>query len=82
MHIALHVKYQLFLSNFDKTLIFSTDFLKKYSNIRFHGNPPSRSCFMQAGKQTDRQTVGWTDGPDEANIRFQQLCRTRPKTVL
>jgi hypothetical protein len=34
MYISLYVDYQLFLSGFSKTLIFSTDFQKKKSQIR------------------------------------------------
>ena len=41
IHIGLHVKYLLFLSDFNVTLIFLTDFFK-YSNIKFHKNPSSR----------------------------------------
>jgi hypothetical protein len=46
MYICLHRKYPLFLSNFNETLGFSTDFSKKYSNIKFHENPSSGSCVV------------------------------------
>ena len=38
MYVRIHVKYLLFLSDFNETWIFSTYF-KKYSNINFHENP-------------------------------------------
>ena len=36
MYIGLHEKYPLFWSDFNKFLIFATDFLKKYLNVKFH----------------------------------------------
>jgi len=33
MHIGLHIKYPLFLPDFNETRIFSTDFRKKYTQI-------------------------------------------------
>ena len=50
---------------FHTTGIFSTDFLKKNSNIKFHENPSSES----------RVVPYWQTGKyDEANIRFSQFC--------
>jgi hypothetical protein len=40
MQIDLDVKCPLFLPDFNKTLIFPTDF-RKYANIKFHKNPSS-----------------------------------------
>ena len=40
--ICLHVKDPLFLSDFNNSLTFSTDF-RKILNIRFHENPSSGS---------------------------------------
>ena len=43
MYIGLHVKYPLFLSDFDETWIFWADFQKKSENIKFYANPSSGS---------------------------------------
>jgi hypothetical protein len=42
-YIGLHVKYSLFLSAFNVSWIFSTDFQKKSSNTKFYENPFSWS---------------------------------------
>jgi len=47
MYIDLHVKYSLFLSDFNETWIFSI--FKKYSNIKFHENPSSGSQVVPCG---------------------------------
>jgi len=44
--------------------------LEKYSNIKFLKNPFSGSRIFPCG-QTDKQT----EGHDEANVRFSQLCK-------
>jgi hypothetical protein len=61
MYIGLHVKYSLFVSDFDETYIFWADFLKvlkyqiSWKSLQYE---PSFSCLLEGG----------TD--DEANIRF------------
>jgi hypothetical protein len=56
----LHLKYPLFLSDFNKTWILSTDFQKKKKiNTNFHQNPSIGSRVVpwgQRDRQTDRQT--------------------------
>ena len=61
-YIDLHVKHQLFLSDFDETCIFSTE---NPSNIEFQ-----KICPVGAdlATRTDRQTEGQTY--DEANSLY------------
>ena len=63
--IGLHVKHPLFMSDFYKNWIFSTDFLKI---LRFHENPSRRSQVVLC-RQQDRQT----DGQDKASSHFSQF---------
>jgi len=63
MYIGLHVKYPLFLTDFDEPRIFSTEFRKKknYSNVKFYANPSSGSRVVPCGQ---------TDINDKANRLF------------
>ena len=61
MFIGLHVKYPLFLSDCNETLIFTI--FEKYSNVLFHVNPPNRNRFVRC-----RRTH------DEVNSRFPPFC--------
>jgi len=49
MFFGLHVKYPLFLSDFNQTLYFSTDF-PKILHIKFHENAPSGSPGVPCGR--------------------------------
>ena len=77
MYIGRHVKYPLFLSDFNETGIISTGF-KKYTHItKLHENPSSRSgvdSYEQKDARTERRTDRHTDRHDEANRRFWQFC--------
>jgi hypothetical protein len=68
---GLSVKYQLFLSDFNKTWIFSTILQKmlKY-NISWKSELWEPRCSMW----TEGLTDSLTDGQDEANSRFSQFC--------
>ena len=66
MYITFHVKYPLFLSDFNETFSFSAGFRKvvKYQ-ISLTPRPVGTELF-----HTDR----WTDTQDEANSRFSPFC--------
>jgi hypothetical protein len=50
MSKRLHVKYPLFLSGFNETSNFSTDFRKKSTNIKFYQDPSSGKHFIPCGR--------------------------------
>jgi hypothetical protein len=61
MYIVFHVKYRLFLSNFNETWIFSTD-LKNSQISNFMKLCPVVPC-------------GWLERHDEANHSSSQFCK-------
>ena len=60
MYARLHVKYHLFLSDFNAGQIF-----EKYSNVRFHENPSNGSRVVPCGR---------TDRHDEPICHFSKFC--------
>jgi len=52
MYIGLHVKYPLFLSDFNEIRVFSNG-VEKSPDIKFHKNPSSGSRVVPCGR-TDR----------------------------
>jgi hypothetical protein len=52
MYIGHHVKYPLFMSDFNDTLTFSTEFRQKTQDIKFNENPSSDRRVFPCG-QTD-----------------------------
>jgi hypothetical protein len=67
---TVRVKYPLFLSDLNEILILFDRFFEKYSNIKFHKNPSSRSRVVPWGENDGR-----TDTHDEGNIRFSKFCK-------
>jgi len=59
MYIGLHVKYLLFLSDFNETSIFLWQTFGKSSNIKFHGNSSSGPELFHVHNY--RQTDRWMD---------------------
>jgi hypothetical protein len=72
----LHVKYPLFFANFIVTWIFSMDFRKKSSNIKFHQNPSSGSRAVPCGRK-DRHFRNFANAPKKfllpATVRLHTL---------
>jgi hypothetical protein len=63
----LIVKYQLFLSDFNETWIFSTDFRKKLNyQIAAKSVQRESSCFMR--------TAGQTEGHDGTIVAFRNFA--------
>ena len=85
MYNSLHVKYLLFLSDFNKTSIFWTFFLeKKILNVKFNRNPSSCSRIVPCG-----QADGWTyitklgvAFRNFANAPKNALKRRRPVVII
>ena len=70
MYIGLHVKYPLFLSDFNETLIFLADFRNILNyNILWKSAHRKLSCPVR------------TDRHDETDDRFFEILRTRMKAV-
>jgi len=68
MYIGLHVKYRLFLSDFNKIWIFSTDFRKKYHISNFMNIRIVEAELFHADGQMDRHY--------EANSCFSPFCES------
>ena len=71
MYIGFHVKYPLFLSDFNETGIFSTDFEKTQRSNFMKIRPMEAELF-----NADGWTDGRTDRNDENNSRFSQFCES------
>jgi hypothetical protein len=56
MYVSLHVKYPLFLSDFNETS-FLAIFFKKCASIKFHENPSSGSRVVPSGQKDGHETV-------------------------
>jgi len=84
MHKLLHVKYLLFLSGFNDTRIFSTDFLKNNEILNsmkirpveaelFHAD--GRTDKRTEDRQTSRQAGRQVGRHEDSNSRFSQFCK-------
>jgi hypothetical protein len=56
MYIGIHVKYRLFLSDFDETWNFSTDFLKKKKTLKYQISWKSVQWEPSFSMRKDRRT--------------------------
>jgi len=72
MYLCLHVKYLLFLSDFNAGQIF-----EKYSNVRFNEILPVGAELFHTDGRTDRQT----DRHDEASGHFSQFANAPNETL-
>ena len=68
MYIGLHVKYVLFLSDFNDTWTFFGQFYEKYSNTKFHENLCSGSSVVPCG---------WTDA--KLTVAFRKFANAPKK---
>ena len=64
VYIGFHVKFRLFLSEFNETWILWHSF-EEYSYIKFHENPTNGSRVVPCG-----QTDGQTDGANSRILNF------------
>jgi hypothetical protein len=60
MYMCLHVKYQLFFSDFNERYVSSIIF-EKYLNFTLHEHPPVEAEFSSADGRRDRQRQRQTD---------------------
>jgi hypothetical protein len=69
MYVGLHLKYTLFLSDFNFN--FSENILEKYSNIKFHENPFGGSRIVPCGRTDMMKLIvafrNFTNGPNKVD---------------
>jgi hypothetical protein len=70
----LHVKYSLLLSDFNETLIFSTDLRKENLNIKLNQKSYSGSQVVPYGRKDER-----TNGYDKLSVAFHNFANAHKK---
>jgi len=80
MYIAIHVKFQLFLSHFNETWVFSTDF-RKCLNMKFHENFLLGAELLHADRHMDRRTDVQTD-MTKVVVAFRNFAKAPKNGIL
>jgi hypothetical protein len=85
IHLSLHVKYSLFLSDFNVTWILYDRFFEKYLNTKFHKNPSSGSRVVPCGRTNGLPDMklwiafrSYAEAPHKMNeVLTEKLQKTR-----
>jgi len=83
IYISFHVKYSLFLFDFNENFLFWTNSRKIFKYQRgWKYVQWEQSCCMGTGKHTERRTDGRRDRHEVVNSRFSQFCERSKKQFL
>jgi hypothetical protein len=84
MYRSFYVKYPYFFSDFNETLIFSTEFRIKFKyQISSKSAQWELSRSMQAHRRTARQTKGWAERQTDITKLIVVFCnfKTAPRKL-